>query len=66
MNEDTGRIDRETISLSDFDGLVRLLVATAQNLDDAKAAPSLKSRLEALFKQKRALVDAPVESATDV
>lgn len=66
MNEGTGRIDRETISLGDFDGLVRLLIATAEKLDDAKAAPSLKTRLEALFMQKRALVDAPVESATDV
>lgn len=53
MNDATGRIEAETISLSDFGGLVRLLVSVAESLDAPDAAPTLKSRLDDLFARRR-------------
>ncbi|MEX0777208.1 MAG: hypothetical protein WD042_16005 [Phycisphaeraceae bacterium] len=53
QNFDTGKIDAETISLTDFDGLVRLVVEAAMKLDDSQHAPSLRTRLEALYKRNR-------------
>jgi putative aminopeptidase FrvX len=56
MNETTGRIAAETISLSDYDGLVRWLVATAGHLDDGVSAPALRQQLEARFATRRDLL----------
>jgi len=53
MNEKTRRIDAETISVSDFDGLVRLLVEVGYKLDDKDASPGLKPRLEGIFEQRK-------------
>ena len=47
VNETTGKIDAETISLSDYHGLIRLLVAVGEQLDDPLKSPSLKKRLTA-------------------
>lgn len=56
MNEDTQTIKPECISVADFDGLVRLLVAVATQLNDAMKSPGLKPVLEDLFaKRKRVL-----------
>ena len=57
MNEATGRPAAETISLADFDGLVRLLAAVGRNLDDTKRFPPLKVRLEEIFAQRRWLLE---------
>jgi endoglucanase len=57
MNEATGCPAAETISLADFDGLVRLLAAFGRNLDDTKRFPPLKERLEGIFAQRRGLLD---------
>lgn len=59
MNEETASIDREVISLRDFDGLARLLVACGSALDQPDNRPALRQRLDGLFKQRRRLVDAP-------
>jgi endoglucanase len=56
MNEATGKIDREVISLRDFDNLVLLLAEVARRLHDPKLAPPLKARLEGLFKSRRRLI----------
>jgi endoglucanase len=56
MNEATGRIAAEVISVADFDGLVRLLVAVGQSLDLPDQAPPLRSRLDKLFADRRWLV----------
>lgn len=57
MNDVKGRIEAETISVSDFDHLVRLLVAVAGQLDDAQQSPGLKVRLEQLFEQRKHMLD---------
>ena len=54
----TGRIGPETISLSDFHGLVRLLVAVARRLDDRAGAPALKDQLTATYKRRRHVLEA--------
>lgn len=56
MNESTQRIDAETIALSDYHDLVRLLVAVGESLDDAKLAPPLRKKLEALFTQGKGVL----------
>ena len=56
MNETKGRIDAEVISLSDYRGLIRLLVATAQRLDDAKKSPPLRQRLDELLERRRGIL----------
>jgi endoglucanase len=56
MNERTGRIAAETISVSDFDGLVRLLVETGRRLDEPDKAPPLRQRLDGLFAQRRGVL----------
>ena len=56
MNRDAGRIDAETIDLSDFDGLVRLLVAVAESLDDQQKFPPFRKRLDAIFASRRQLL----------
>lgn len=53
MNDATQRIDAESIALSDFHHLVRLLVAVGTSLDDATLAPPLRGRLEMLYEQGR-------------
>jgi len=57
MDEATGRPAAETISLADFDGLVRFLAAVGRNLDDTKRFPPLKERLEGIFAQRHRLLD---------
>jgi putative aminopeptidase FrvX len=57
MNEATGKIDAETISLSDHDGLIRLLVAIGQSLDDPNQAPPFMARLEGLFAGRKGLLE---------
>ena len=56
QNQDAGKIDAETISLKDFDGLVRLLVAIAAKLDGPDRAPSLRQRLEKRFAERRGVL----------
>jgi endoglucanase len=56
MNFATGRIAAETISVGDFAGLVRLLVEVAQRLDDGAQSPSLRTRLDKLFKRRRGVL----------
>ena len=57
MNEATKKIDHETISLADYDNLVKLLAAVGQQLHDPKLAPPLKPRLDALFKSRETLLE---------
>ena len=52
MNVKTKKIEPETISVSDFDGLVRLLIEVGCNLDDPKLSPGLKPRLEQIYKER--------------
>ena len=52
MDEQRGRIAAETIALSDYHGLIRLLVAIGCDLDTPRAAP-LAVRLDKLFEQRR-------------
>ena len=56
MNEDRGRIEPETIALSDFHGLVRLLVEVGRSLDDPKTAAPFRSVLDRLFRDRRSLL----------
>jgi len=51
-----GLIDSEVISLSDYHGLIRLLVAAGRSLDNPTASPPLKDRLDRLFAQRRSLL----------
>jgi len=57
MNERTGRIDREIISLSDYHGLVRLLIEAGRAIDAPVAGPSLCDRLNGLFDKRRHLLE---------
>ncbi|MCC7192318.1 MAG: hypothetical protein IT444_05990 [Phycisphaeraceae bacterium] len=57
MNEVTGRIDAESISLADYHGLVHLLVAIAERLDDPAKAPGLRVRLEDLFLRRKFVLE---------
>lgn len=56
MNEKTGRIDREFIAISDWHGLVDLLVAAALALSVPGTAPRFSDRLEQIFRQRRGLL----------
>ncbi len=49
-------IDSEVISLSDYHGLVRLLIEAGRSLDDRSASPLLKDRLNRLFAHRRGLL----------
>ncbi|MEX0652909.1 MAG: M20/M25/M40 family metallo-hydrolase [Phycisphaeraceae bacterium] len=60
MNERTGRIDAEVISLADYHALVRLLVAAGTSLDDPGRSPGLKQRLDELFAQRQAVLGEAV------
>ncbi len=53
MNDVTGMIDAEIIALSDFDALVRLLVAVGKQLDSPAKSPPLRDRLEQLFAERQ-------------
>ena len=53
MDEATGKIAAETISLSDYHGLIRLLVAIGERLDDPGRSVPLRSRLDDLFDARR-------------
>lgn len=57
MNEATGRIDAESISLADYHGLVHLLVAIAERLDDPAKSPGLRTRLEDLYVRRKFVLD---------
>lgn len=48
-----GRIARETISLDDYYGLIRLLAAVGKTLDDPHQSPSLRQRLEGIYAERR-------------
>ena len=58
MDEGRGVIAREFIRLSDFDGLVRLLVAAGERAahGGGHGEPSLRGRLEALFAARRGVL----------
>ena len=56
MNESTGRIGAETISLADFRDLVRLLVQVASGLDEASQVSSIRKRLDDHFARRRAVL----------
>jgi endoglucanase len=59
MNEQKKKIDAETISVADFDGLVRLLVEIGRKLDTPNApgssggVQSMRDRLDRLFESRR-------------
>lgn len=57
MNEKTGRIDAETISVCDFENMVKLLVAVGvqYNAPDRQEA-SLRKRLDKLFASRKDLI----------
>ncbi len=57
MNEATGRIEPEYISVSDYDNLVRLLVEVALRLDNPNAAPGLRERLEKTFESRKRFLE---------
>lgn len=57
MNDATGKIDAETISLGDYHGLVRLLARVALWLDDPAKAPDLRTRLEGLYERRRRVLE---------
>jgi putative aminopeptidase FrvX len=57
MNDATGKIDSEVISMSDYDGLVKLLVEVALRIDKPGAAPSLKDRLEKMFETRKRFLE---------
>jgi len=56
MNEESGAIDAETISVQDFHRLVTLLKAIGRHLDDEETAPALKTRLGRLFEARQHLL----------
>ncbi len=56
MNETTGKIASEIISIDDYDGLVRLLIAIARGLDDPAQSPGLRPVLEGLFQRRSCLL----------
>ncbi|MFW6060340.1 MAG: M20/M25/M40 family metallo-hydrolase [Phycisphaeraceae bacterium] len=56
MNERTGKVDSEQINFDDYRGLVRLLYAIARDLDTATHAAPLTKRLNALYRQRKALL----------
>lgn len=58
MNEDRGTIEREVISLADFHGLIRLLIALGRSLDNPDTATPLTPRLDQLFRDHRSVLDA--------
>jgi endoglucanase len=58
------RIDAETISIRDFDGLVRLLVAVAQQLDVPGKSPSLVQRLDELFATRGGVLERKLPVGT--
>ncbi|MEM7625087.1 MAG: M20/M25/M40 family metallo-hydrolase [Planctomycetota bacterium] len=56
MNEDHGRIEPEVIALSDYHGLVRLLVEVGKSLDDPATTVPFKAVLDRLFDDRRSLL----------
>jgi endoglucanase len=58
MNERTGRPARETISLRDYQGLVRWLIEIGRHIDAPSAGPALSDRLDQLLSQRRHLIEA--------
>jgi endoglucanase len=56
MNEQRHRIDREVIALTDFHGLVRLLVELCHRLDADPEQASLPDRLDRLFTERASLL----------
>jgi endoglucanase len=58
MNDATGMIDAETISLSDFAAMVRLLIEVGKRLDKTAKSPPLRTRLEQLFAERRSIVQS--------
>lgn len=52
MDEVRGVIAREIISLADFHGLVRLLVAVGTRLDQPGKSPPLKARLDQIYAER--------------
>ena len=58
MDEARGKIAPEIISLRDYHGLVRLLVALGDRLDETDGVPGgLRGRLDRLFDARRSLLD---------
>ena len=57
MDEQAGVIASETIAVEDFHGLVTLLAAIPQMLDDATKSPSLKTRLDSLFASRKVVLE---------
>ena len=56
MNETTKKIDSETIAVDDYDGMIRLLVAIGERLDDGNQTPGLIARLDDLFKGRESVL----------
>jgi len=55
-NAPKASIKAETVSLSDFQGLVQLLVQLARDIDKPGKSGPLKKRLDKLFKDRRAIL----------
>ncbi len=56
MNPTIGAIDAETISLSDYHGLIRWLVAVGQRLDRAEVSSPLRRRFDRIFSERQSLL----------
>jgi endoglucanase len=56
MDESTGRISPEIISIDDYRDLIRLLIALGQGLNDADENPPLRQRLDKLFADRRTIL----------
>jgi len=56
MNERTGKVDRETISLSDYQGFVRLLVELTRRLDAPNQRLALRDRLDRVYGRRKHMV----------
>ena len=56
MCDQSGRIAAETISLSDYHGLIRLLVETGKGLAQSSHLSTLRSRLETIFKDRKGIL----------
>jgi len=58
MNETTGAIEPEYISLDDYHGLIRLLSTVTVQLDDPNRVPALRNRLDKLFEQRSDILES--------
>ncbi|MFP4144925.1 MAG: M20/M25/M40 family metallo-hydrolase [Phycisphaeraceae bacterium] len=56
MNEETGKIDSESIALADYHGLIRFLTRIAARIDEPSKTPPLTKRLDDIFDRRQGLL----------